>query len=280
MSLAEILREKGIESFGAIAVDDCLPCNMRLYSALPKGCYAIFMLFPYYCENKNSRLAAFAAVPDYHQFSHELFCELQEYINDKYGDVFARGYADHSPLDERDGAAKCGLGIIGRHGLLISEKYSSFICIGEFICALSASQLEAEGIEIRNCEIKYCENCGKCLLACPRGCADGDKSRCISAINQKKGELTEDEIIALRNSGSIWGCDVCQLSCPHTERAKKAGTLYSRIPFFTTNVITGDETDVERLTDDEYSRYTFSYRKRNVMQRNIDIIKGGGEENQ
>ncbi len=273
MSIAEILKSKGIESFAAIAVKDCLPCNMRLYDGIPKDGYAVFMLFPYYCENKNSRLAAFASVPDYHLFSRELFIELQEYIKGKYGEVFARGFADHSPLDERDGAAKCGLGIIGRHGLLISEKHSSFVCIGEFVCALSDSQLEAEGIEVRCGEIKYCEDCGKCLKACPSQCADGDKSRCISAINQKKGELSEEEKDALRKSGSIWGCDVCQLSCPHTERAKKAGTLYSKIPFFTQNVIVGDESDIEALTDEEYSRYTFSYRKRNVMQRNIDIIK-------
>ncbi len=274
MNLAEILRSKGIESFAAINVENCTPCNMRLFDALPKDCYAVFMLFPYYCENKNSRLAAFASVPDYHQFSRELFIFLEEYIKEKYENVFARGFADHSPLDERDGAAKCGLGVIGRHGLLISEKHSSFICIGEFICSLSAAELEAEGIEIRNCDIRYCENCGKCITACPGKCADGDKSKCISAINQKKGQLTEEETIALRKSGSIWGCDVCQLACPHTEKAKKAGTLYSNISFFTTNVLTGDEKNLEALTDEEYARYTFSYRKRNVMQRNIDIIKG------
>jgi len=274
MNLAELLVSKGIESFAAIKAENCLPCNMRLYGAIEQDYYAVFMLFPYYPQNKNSRLAAFASVPDYHLFSRELFAALEEYIKSKYPSAFARGFADHSPLDERDGAAKCGLGIIGRHGLLISEKYSSFVCIGEFICSLSDKEIAEEGIEVRNREIKYCENCGKCVEKCPGKCADGDKSTCISAINQKKGELTEAERKAIRLSGSIWGCDVCQNACPHTEKAKKAGTLYTKIPFFTSNVLTGDESAVEALTDEEYSRYTFSYRKRNVMQRNIDIIKG------
>ena len=273
MKLSDILKEKGIETFGAISVESCLPCNMRLYQSLPRNCYAVFMLFPYYCENKNSRLAAFASVPDYHRFSKELFWELEEYITSKYEGAFARGFADHSPLDERDGAAKCGLGIIGRHGLLISEKHSSFICIGEFICSLSENQLADEGIEINCHDIQYCENCGKCVAACPGKCADGDKSTCISAINQKKGQLTDKEIVALKNSGSVWGCDVCQLACPYTDKAKKEGTLYSKIPFFTENVLTGDEKELESLTDEQYALYTFSYRKRNVMQRNIDIIK-------
>ena len=271
--ISEFLKSKGIEYFGAIAVENCLPCNMRLYQGLPRGCYAVFMLFPYYCKEKNSRLAAFASVPDYHVFSRELFSHLEEYVKDKYGGAYARGFADHSPLDERDGAAKCSLGIIGRHGLIINEKYSSFVCIGEFICSLTADELMDEGIEIRNDEIKYCENCGKCVAACPGKCAEGDKSTCISAITQKKSELTEAEQDAVRKSGSIWGCDVCQLSCPYTKKALDRGTIYSGIPFFTQNVIVGNETDVEKLTDEEYAKYTFSYRKRSVMQRNIDLIK-------
>ena len=274
MRLADILREKGIEDFCAIPVDSCLKGNERLYGQLPSGCYAVFMLFPYYPKEKNSRLAAFAAVPDYHLFARELFAFLEEYIRNKYG-AFVRGFTDHSPLNERDGAAKCGLGIMGRHGLLISDKHSSFICIGELICALSEDHLTQEGIDIKNGDIKYCEDCGRCLCACPAGCADGDKSICISAITQKKGELTEEEKEALRSSKSIWGCDCCQLACPHTERAMSEGTLYTNIPFFCDGIILGDEDAVEALSDEDYKKYTFSYRKRNVMKRNIDIIREG-----
>lgn len=277
MKLSDIFINNGIEDLRAIRAEDCLPRNQRLHGMVPEGCYAIFMLFPYYVKNKNSRLAAFASVPDYHQFSRELFAQAEEYVKGKYENAFARGFADHSPYDERDGAAKCGLGVIGRHGLIITEKYSSFVCIGEFVCSLTEEELAAEGIEVRCGEIKYCENCGKCVANCPGKCADGDKFTCISAINQKKGELTEEEQDAVMKSGSIWGCDVCQLSCPHTERAMKNGTLYTKIPFFCENVILGDESDVEALTDEEYARYTFSYRKRNVMKRNIDIIRRGRE---
>ena len=272
MILADILRDKGIDCFAAIRVDACAVGNERLHSQLPCDTYAIFMLFPYYVSERNSRLATFAAVPDYHIFGRELFSLLEGYITEKYG-VFARGYTDHSPLEERDGAARCGLGIIGRHGLLISEKYSSFVCIGELICALSEEQLRSEGIEVRSKEIGYCDGCGICIRKCPGRCADGDKSLCISAITQKKGELTEAEADAVYSSGSVWGCDVCQLSCPHTERAMRAGTMETKIPYFYENVITGDESDIEALKDEDYKKYTFSYRKRNVMQRNIDIVR-------
>ena len=267
--LKEIFKRNGIEYFAALPVSLCKVGNERLYSQVPEGCYAVFCLFPYLSEKRNSRLAAFAAAPDYHIFSRTVFSEAEEYLREKYGEIFARGYADHSPLEERHGAALCGLGMIGRHGLLINEKYASFVCIGEFICSLSEAQLETEGISVRVGEISYCENCGLCADACPGNCIMGDKTACLSAISQKKGELTESERNALRKSGIVWGCDVCQLACPHSE-----GAAYTEIPFFRENVICGDENDIIALSDEDYKKYTFSYRKRNVMMRNIEIVKG------
>ncbi len=272
--LGELFRRSGIEYFAAVPVSECRPANRRLYDAVPEGCYAVFCLMPYFTRTENKRLAAFARVPDYHLFSRELFFVAEQYLKDKYGDIYVRGFADHSPLDERHGAAVAGLGIIGRHGLLINEKYSSFVCVGELICSLSEAELEGEGIEVRVGEAEYCEGCGACLRACPGGCADGDKSTCISAISQKKGDLTEDEREALRRSGSIWGCDVCQMACPHTKKAIETGTVYSEIPFFCEGSLAGDEEAVTGLSDEEYKKYTFSYRKRNVMDRNIKIVRG------
>ena len=53
--------------------------------------------------------------------------------------------------------------------------------------------------------------------------------------------------------------------------------IFSAIPTFAAGESASEiaaAIEIEALTDEEYSRYTFSYRKRNVMQRNIDIIKG------
>lgn len=266
---AEILKKWGIEYFGALPVSACKMGNERLYSQIPENAYAVFCLFPYYTKNHNCRLASFAAAPDYHIFARKLFSEIEEHVKGKYGDVFCRGYADHSPLEERCGAALSGLGIIGRHGLLINEKYSSFVCIGELVCSLTEDELVSEGIPVGIHEIRFCEDCGLCASACPGKCIMGDKSTCLSAISQKKGELTETEAAALRESGVVWGCDVCQLSCPHSR-----DTAETPIEFFRENVIVGDFAEIEDLTDEEYKNYTFSYRKRNVMARNIKIVKG------
>ena len=272
--LGEFFRRSGIEYFAAVPVSECRPANRRLYDALPEGCFAVFCLIPYFTRDENKRLAAFARVPDYHLFSRELFSEAEECLKAKYPDAYVRGFADHSPVDERHGAAVAGLGVIGRHGLIINERYSSLVCIGELVCSLTREELVNEGVEVRVGEVKYCEGCDACVRACPGGCADGDKSTCISAISQKKGELTEDDCEALRRSGSIWGCDVCQMSCPHTKRAIESGGVYTDIPFFCEASLAGDEGAVIALSDEDYKKYTFSYRKRNVMDRNIKIVRG------
>ena len=267
---AEILKKWGIEYFGALPVSACKAGNERLYSQIPENAYAVFCLFPYYTENHNRRLASFAAAPDYHIFAKKVFSEIEEHVKAKCGDVFCRGYADHSPLEERHGAAAAGLGIIGRHGLLINEKYSSFVCIGELVCTLTKEELEGEGIPIGVHGLLYCEDCGLCALACPSKCIMGDKSTCLSAISQKKGELTESESEDLRKSGVVWGCDVCQLACPHSSHITE-----TPIEFFRENVLQGGFEEIERLSDGEYKNYTFSYRKRNVMTRNINIVREG-----
>lgn len=37
---------------------------------------------------------------------------------------------------------------------------------------------------------------------------------CLSALSQKKGELTGEEARLLREYGVAWGCDACQEACP------------------------------------------------------------------
>lgn len=42
-----------------------------------------------------------------------------------------------------------------------------------------------------------------------------DPDHCLSAITQKKGELTPEEILLIRKGGLLWGCDRCQEVCPY-----------------------------------------------------------------
>ncbi len=269
--LRDIFGKLNIEYFGAVPTSLCRPGNTRLSGEVPEGAFAVFMLFPYYVENTAAGLAKFAAVPDYHGFAKEVFSECEAYLREKYPESYIKGFADHSPLAEVDGACRAGLGTIGEHGLLINEKYSSFVCIGEIICTLTADELKSEGIPLGGGEIRRCEGCGACRDACPALCC-GTTSRegCISALTQKKQPLTIDETIMVQRGGYTWGCDRCTLACPHS-----ADPAETPIGYFRDGAIVGDAYKViSRMDPDTFMIYPFSWRKKDVILRNFSIMNG------
>lgn len=268
--LCDILKSEKIEYFSAINFDLCRPGNLRLYSKIPKDTYVVFMLFPYYVEKTDPALSKFAAVYDYHGFAKTVFEKCETYLGKKYPDRFFKGYTDHSPFAEGHGACCANLGIKGTNGLLINEKYGSFVCIGEIVCALSPQELSAEGIPLGDGKLKSCENCGSCVSSCPGGCCGTcNRDGCISEITQKKKELSEEEISAMCRAGYIWGCDECSLCCSH------ASFRETPIDYFRKSAIEKDAPRViASMSDEEFAKYPFSWRKRDIILRNCRILYG------
>ena len=148
--------------------------------------------------------------------------------------------------------------------MIITEKYSSYVFLGEII---TDAVIECEPIEPRRCT-----GCGKCKKACPGYAAD--EFFCLSALTQKKGELTEDEKNIIRKYKSAWGCDICQQVCPVTENAIKCGSIYTPIEFFKTNR-TEHLTSalIEGMSDEEFKRRAYSWRGKQTVLRNLKILE-------
>lgn len=270
--LKKIFRSWKIEYFSAVPASLLKPANVRLYEALPKGdLKAIFYLMPYYVEGTDSALSKYAAVYDYHGFSRQLSAEIVDYIGNNYPDAYCAAYADHSPFAEVDGASRAGLGSVGKNGLLINGKHSSFVFIGEILCDLTKEELRNEGVPLTDGEPTPCCGCGACLRSCPALCEDF--SNCVSALTQKKGELTADEISAITKSGYLWGCDGCQLCCPVTKRQIENGEIITPIKYFREGAIRDNAAEkIEAMTDVEFAKYPFSWRKKETILRNVRII--------
>ena len=264
--ISECLLERSISLFAPIRLSDCKIIRPYLLEkaeiSADVGC-AVMIAVPYVTESfGKGNVSEYAKGPDYHIFFKQLFDTVIPCLQNAFPSARFAGFTDHSPIDEINAAALAGLGIIGRNGLLITEKYSSFVFIGELITDIQ--------IDCHPHAIKHCENCGICISACPVGC---DKSRCLSALTQKKGELTEEESALLVKFGSVWGCDICQKECPHTKEAVISKSLFTDIPFFKENTIPKLTYDaVNEMPNEEFSRRAYSWRGKQTILRNLRII--------
>lgn len=286
-TLAGYFAEEGITLFAAVPAQCCTVTKEYLMREVWRCGSVLFVLVPYYTPPPSGGLpmSAYAAVYDYHAYMKPLLGGAAAILDEKYPGSVNAGFADHSPVDERRGAAAAGLGVLGKNGLLITEAHSSFVFIGEIITTLDTDELLKEGVPIRcdaellkegiptRCrEPEHCIGCGRCGEACPGGCIGDGRQDCVSAVTQKKGKLTEDEKALLRRGGSVWGCDACQNACPYTVAARSAGTLETNIPYFRDSARAHTRDDIENMSDEEYGKYPFSWRKREVLLRNIDIL--------
>ena len=121
--------ERGIEFFSLIPLSRCKILKKYLLekNGFCENDNAILFLIPYRSEKKPINLTVYASVPDYHRYVENLSYELEEYVKIKYPQGNFKLFADHSPIDEVHASCISGLGFIGDNGLLINEKYSSFV---------------------------------------------------------------------------------------------------------------------------------------------------------
>ncbi len=232
------------------------------------GLTAIMLAVPYLTVQPHRNISAYAVPPDYHLYFEELFAALTPMLEEAFPDHRFRGFADNSPIKEREAAAAAGLGILGDNGMLITKQHSSYVFLGEIITDLPLPEAKALPM-IR------CESCGACRNACPKE----QTGICLSELTQKKGALTAEEESTIRTYGSAWGCDRCQETCPHTKRALTAGTLYTSIPFFMESLLpTLTASDIEAMPQEEFSRRAYAWRKKETILRNLNILEESNQK--
>ena len=225
---------------------------------------AIIFLLPYFTIAPEN-ISRYATSVDYHILVKEVTDELCETLLREFPESKSYGFGDHSPIDERHASLIAGLGILGDNGLLINEKYGSYVFIADVLTDIPPEMLEATP----PCEISCCIHCGACRRACPTQILSGGGVDCLSAITQRKGELTADEISLMIKYNTVWGCDICQSVCPYnkTPRLTPIDFFYrDRIDRLTDELLLS-------LTDETLRSRAFGWRGRAVLERNLEKTK-------
>ena len=263
--LKEYFESLGIEYFAVLDYLDLKETNHGIIARedfSPRS--AVIYLLPYY-SGETVNISRYAASRDYHIAIAEVNRGITNLLCSSFSGAGVKGYGDHSPIDERHAALVGGLGILGDNGLLINEKYGSYVFIGDVLTDIAPSELSAA----RPGEIKRCLSCGLCKRACPTGILRGESVSCLSEITQRKGELSADEISLMRSYNTVWGCDLCQSVCPYNREPEK-----TPLSFFLEDRI--EELTRERLdamSAGEFKSRAFSWRGRGVLERNLDLLK-------
>ena len=266
------MKNSHVESYAVLPFSSCRVTRAYLYEREEnfRPCSVLVFLIPYYA-GETENLSVYAASRDYHLFMKTFESALLEALRSDFPENRFLPFSDHSPIDERDAAARAGLGVICDNGLLLTERYSSFVFLGEVLSDVSP---ESFGLPLPDEKIGHCLHCGACAAACPTGILRHAGNDCLSAITQKKGELTEEETAMMRKYHTVWGCDICQNICPYTRKAKAGGTIETPIPFFHEDRVTRlDEDYLLSLNDKEFAERAFSWRGREVPLRNVRAVK-------
>lgn len=239
---------------------------------LPEGKSIVSIAFPYYFDADYSPGKGFSIYTlgqDYHQVAGDYLARICSFIEGLGGK--AKAFVDSNPLPERYIASLCGIGFIGKNNMLITEKYGSFVFLGEIITDIELGEdSEFGGVNLENLLIyERCGSCDRCLKSCPTK-AISDKKRnpniCLSYITQKKD--IEDKWFKVMGN-RLFGCDSCQNCCPYNSGVRKSPLQELKPKNYMLHFDIEEVISVDKRTfQDKYKITSCGWRGKNVLQRN------------
>ncbi|MBB4052231.1 epoxyqueuosine reductase [Devosia subaequoris] len=178
-------------------------------------------------EKRVGNISAYARNRDYHDIIKGRLKELAGLLARRAG-VDVKVFVDTAPLMEKPLAEAAGLGWQGKHSVLVSRKFGSWLFLGAILTDLDLppDQPHAES----------CGSCTKCLDICPTNAFPGpfrlDARKCLAYYSvEHKGPIPREFRAPMGNR--IYGCDDCLAVCPWNKFASisREAKLRSRPEF-------------------------------------------------
>jgi len=153
-------------------------------------------------------ISVYARNRDYHKLIKGKLKELAGLLARRTG-ADVKVFVDTAPLMEKPLAEAAGLGWQGKHTVLVSKKFGSWLFLGAVLtdAALPPDAPHAES----------CGSCTRCLDICPTNAFPApfqlDARKCLAYLNiEHLGPIPREFRIAMGNR--IYGCDDCLAVCP------------------------------------------------------------------
>ncbi|MBW7887005.1 MAG: tRNA epoxyqueuosine(34) reductase QueG [Bacteroidetes bacterium] len=214
-------------------------------------------------QNSNeAKISRYAWGDDYHDIVLERIQMLADCIKQLEPGSENRFYVDTGPVMDKVWAARAGLGWQGKHSLLITKDFGSWVFLGEIITTLTLDY--DSPIE------DFCGTCTACIDACPTDAIREpyvvESSRCLSYLTiEHRGDIEEE----LKDKFERWvfGCDICQDICPWNRFQKE--TDVEQFQPRQWNIHPTFE-ELETITTEEYIK---RFKKSPIKRAKIDGVR-------
>ena len=197
-------------------------------------------------ENSTYKISKYAYGNDYHVVMKDNANKLIQTLQKKFKDAEFKNFVDSNTILEKAWAARCGLGWVGKHTLLINKEMGSFVFIGIILTNLVLDYDEMNE--------NHCGNCNACIDACPTHAIEKqyqlNASKCIAyhTIENSSPNIEDGEI---NTKDWIYGCDACQDACPWNKDIP-----FTQEPEFTPNqeLLKMTKKDWENLDEKKFNK--------------------------
>jgi len=195
--------------------------------------------------------------------------QLIDFINQKTDFRYkSKSKSCYVPLVEKPLARRAGVGWYGKQGIILTERFGSWVVLGEIITELE--------LEVDSPLDKDCGSCRICLDSCPTQAIVApyiiDQIRCLQYISERSMKVP----LVFRDMWGdiLYGCTICQEVCPRNKgiipkHFKPAyGYIGSKIPLL----------PLLNFSEEEFQKY-FAYnqiamRPREAIKRNAVLALG------
>ncbi|MEA2086494.1 MAG: tRNA epoxyqueuosine(34) reductase QueG [Candidatus Caldatribacteriota bacterium] len=190
---------------------------------------------------------------------------INQETNFKYKSKCKSNYVS---LVEKPIAQRAGVGWYGKNGIIITERFGSWVVLGEII-----TELELDTDESLQ---RDCGDCTICIDSCPTKAIVSpyiiDRTRCLQYISERPMKVPLDFREVWEDK--LYGCTICQEVCPKNYKVKpkkykpEYGYIGAKIPLI----------PLLQITEEEFRDY-FAYnqiamRPREAIKRNAVLALG------